>query len=76
MRSGSNRNLKRKNTQKTLILVQTIVCTTSDNVIINMSSQFEDVTVNELYYYMTSFMSGKMNQMLHCDWLTERARWH
>ena len=26
-------------------------------------------------YYMASSMSGKMNQIVRCDWLPERARW-
>ena len=30
---------------------------------------------NILSYYMASSASGKMNEIVRCDWLPERARW-
>ena len=60
---------------------------TNNNVIFTVRSQsfliFPDIVQyseitpvkSNLVYYMATPRAGKMNQILRCDWLPERARW-
>ena len=40
-----------------------------------IASQFEDTRAITYVIIWLAPRAGKMNQILHCDWLPERARW-